>query len=78
MNEATAADSLGARILSAARLAVAVHLEMDQRESLLKTPKAKAMIGGTDRLVTDDPIPSSVVSDPLSVVDAESQLATDR
>jgi hypothetical protein len=66
MQGTTVADSLGARIVSAARLAVEMHLAMsDQQPSSLQ----KAMIGGTDRRVTDDTIPLSVVSGPSSVVD---------
>jgi hypothetical protein len=64
MQEATTADSLGARIISAARLAAAVHAQMDAQDA--SKNQSRAMIGGTDRLVTDDN--QSVVSGPLSVV----------
>jgi hypothetical protein len=56
MSKMTEIDSLGSRIVSAARMAVAIHLDFARREyqnaqfSLMPT----AMIGGTDRRVTDD------------------------
>jgi hypothetical protein len=52
MQETTVADSLGARIVLAARLAVQVHLAMP--DSQPPASSQKAMIGGTDRRVTDD------------------------
>jgi len=64
MTDSYATDSLGLRINAAARLAVVKHLEMDQQEE--HSQKARAGVGGTDRLVTDDN--SSVVSGPSSVV----------
>jgi hypothetical protein len=66
MTDAIATDSLGSRIISAARLAVEAHLEMDRKENAQSSQKAQAMVGGADRRVTDDN--SSVVSGPLSVV----------
>jgi hypothetical protein len=53
MQKTTVADSLGARIVSAARMAVAMHLAMDGQSSQ-RLLKHKATIGGTDRRVTDD------------------------
>jgi hypothetical protein len=64
MSDAIATESLGSRIIAAARLAVAEHLERDRQEQ--SSRRAQALIGGTDRRVTDDH--SSVVSGPWSVV----------
>jgi hypothetical protein len=56
MQNASTTESLGARIIAAARMAVELHLQLDE----------KATIGGTDRDVTEDKI-LSVVSGQLSV-----------
>ncbi len=69
LKDNAAFDSLGARIVSAARLAVSTHLELERQESLVSTNKAQAMIGGTDRRVTDDQMSQSVVRSPSSVVE---------
>ncbi len=54
MTDANATDSLGSRIIAAAQLAVEQHLERDRKDSSDSSQKAQAMIGGTDRRVTDD------------------------
>jgi hypothetical protein len=56
MQTTTVTESLGTRIVSAARMAVAIHLAMadGSRQSSEHLLKHKAMIGGTDRRVTDD------------------------
>ncbi len=51
MQDTNGADSLGARIVSAARMAVELHLAMSDPHP---TSSPMAMIGGTDRHVTDD------------------------
>jgi hypothetical protein len=68
MSETNAIDSLGSRILSAARMAVALHLSLDNPRDGEQMLQQKAMIGGTDRRVTEDSLSLSVVSGPLSVV----------
>jgi hypothetical protein len=69
MKDAFWTDSLGTRINTAARLAAQLHLKLDQQENSPR--KAQAMIGGTDRRVTDDPSLLSVVSSPLPVVEEQ-------
>jgi hypothetical protein len=64
---AIAVDSIGSRIIAAARLAATEHLVRDRLESSDNAFKAQAMIGGTGRLVTDDN--ASVVSGSLPVVE---------
>ncbi len=51
MEDAFATSSLGARIVALAKMAVAMHVSME----LLSNQQA--MIGGTDRCVTDDAQP---------------------
>jgi len=46
MDQTTFADSLGARLIWAARTAVTFHLEMDESQKF----DQKAAIGGTDQL----------------------------
>jgi hypothetical protein len=61
MDEIRMSDSIGARIVSVARLAVAMHLAAQRAESDADAAEnqpsplvEQVMIGGTDRRVTDD------------------------
>jgi hypothetical protein len=54
MSKLAEIDSLGTRIVSAARMAVAMHLQFNRREDQTAYRSSTAKIGGTDRRVTDD------------------------
>jgi hypothetical protein len=70
MKQINVTEMLGTRIVSTARMAVAIHLALpdEPRPGSERTLEKMAKIGGTDRRVTDDPLSLSVVSGPLSVV----------
>ncbi len=55
--------------MAAARLAVAVHLQLDEQEKMLSAQQPQARVGGADQRVSDQPVtedrPASVVSGPL-------------